>query len=393
MTEFRLNDSLEPRTWQKEALLMWSRDYVGVVRVVTGGGKTFFALFCIDEYLQRNNGSRVIIIVPTVALMDQWLIELLEQTSLQDEDISLHGGGHKDKKFGKICLMIINTARTLAMEARSGQNTMLVVDECHRAATDENSKSIDIAPNATLGLSATPEREYDSGFEEIISPILGEVIYNYDYIRAKNDGVISDFELNNVKISLSEKENSEYEELSRSIAKSTGIDDDKIPQSVMKRASLVACAGRRVPGVIAIVNMHLNDKIIIFHERINEMLKIHSNLRAQGINAVAYHSRQGPHIRRNNLAMFRKGISNVLVTCKALDEGLNVPDASVGIVAASTASERQRIQRLGRILRPSKDKDTSTIYTIYATEAEEKRLAIESIKLDGVSEVNWMWGE
>ena len=80
--------------------------------------------------------------------------------------------------------MIINTARKLAVEARSGQNTMLVVDECHRAATDENSsKAFDIAPNATLGLSATPEREYDSGFEEIISPILGEVIYNYDYIE------------------------------------------------------------------------------------------------------------------------------------------------------------------------------------------------------------------
>ena len=98
----------------------------------------------------------------------------------------------------------------------------------------------------------------------------------------------------------------------------------------MKRASLVACASRRVPGVIAIVNMHSNDKIIIFHERINEMLKIHSS-RAQGINALAYHSRQGPHIRRNNLAMFRQVLS-VLVTCKALDEGLNVPDASVGIV-------------------------------------------------------------
>ena len=103
--------------------------------------------------------------------------------------------------------MIINTARNLAKEARSGQKTMLIVDECHRAATNENSKAIDIAPNATLGLSATPEREYDSGFEDIISPIIGEVIYNYDYARAKADRVISDFELNNVRISLSDEDN------------------------------------------------------------------------------------------------------------------------------------------------------------------------------------------
>jgi len=393
MAVFRLQDSLEPRIWQKEALIRWSRDYVGVVRVVTGGGKTFFALFCIDEYLQKYSDSRIIIIVPTVALLDQWLIELLEQTSLTEDEISLHGGGHKSKSFGKICLMIINTARNLAKEARSGQNTMLIVDECHRAATNENSKAIDIAPNATLGLSATPEREYDSGFEEIISPIIGEVIYNYDYIRAKNDQVISDFELNNVKISLSEKENQDYEELTKSIAQNSGLDDSQIPPSVMKRASVIACASRRIPGTIAIVNLHLNEKIIIFHERIDEMLKIHSQLREQGINAVTYHSRQGPHIRRNNLSMFRKNISNVLVTCKALDEGLNVPDASVGIIAASTASSRQRIQRLGRILRPSKNKDSSSIYTIYATEAEEKRLALESIELEGVSNVYWMRGE
>ena len=169
--------------------------------------------------------------------MDQWLIELLEQTSLSEDEISLHGGGHKSKDFGKICLMIINTARNLSKDARSGQNTMLIVDECHRAATNENSKAIDIAPDATLGLSATPEREYDSGFDDIISPIIGEVIYNYDYVRAKNDRVISDFELNNVKISLSDEENEEYANLTKSIAKSSGLEESEIPPSVLKSDS------------------------------------------------------------------------------------------------------------------------------------------------------------
>ena len=242
-------------------------------------------------------------------------------------------------------------------------------------------------------MSATPEREYDLGFEEIIIPVLGNIIYDYDYNRAKADGVISDFELVNLKVNLSESEQQRYDELTKSIAVASRTEDDVIPKSVLKRSELVACAKKRIAGAVEIVNIHRNEKIIIFHERIKEMLEIHSQLRDQGINALAYHSKQGPHLRRNNLFMFREGISNVLVTCKALDEGLNVPDASVGIIAASTSSTRQRIQRLGRILRPSSEKELSRIYTIYTTDAEEQRLAKECVEMRDIAKVNWMRGE
>ena len=393
MSKFTLSPNLSPREWQSEALDEWKKQCNGVVRVVTGGGKTFFALFCIDYYLEKYPESRIIIIVPTVALMDQWHVELLEHSSLQEDEISLHGGGSKTQSYGKVCLMIINTARTHAQDASANTNTCLIVDECHRSATKSNYHAIDIAANATLGLSATPEREYDQGFEEIIIPVLGDIIYNYDYHRAKAEGVISDFELINLKVDMSEAEQEKYSQLTKSIAASSKLNDDAIPKNVLKRSELVACATKRITGAVEIVNMHKNEKIIIFHERIKEMLKIHSQLRNHGINALAYHSKQGPHLRRNNLFMFREGISNVLVTCKALDEGLNVPDASIGIIAASTSSTRQRIQRLGRILRPSGDKDMSTIYTIYTTDAEEKRLAIECVEMNDITEVSWMRGE
>tara|TARA_Y100001960_G_scaffold314707_1_gene379298 strand:- start:800 stop:1930 length:1131 start_codon:yes stop_codon:yes gene_type:complete len=370
----------------------WRGSHTGVVKVVTGGGKTIFALFCIEEYLTKYPNTRVIITVPTVALMDQWFVEIIGLTSLSEDEISLHGGGHRSQDYGKICLMVMNTARTLSLEARRGQRTLLIVDECHRSASKENRKAIDIAANATLGLSATPEREYDDLFEEIISPILGDVIFTYDYQRAHEDGVISDFVLFNVKIGLSPEEEEEYASLTKAIASSSGLLESKIPPSVLRRSSVVACAARRVPGTVSIVQMHRNEKIIIFHERIDEMLKIHKSLRESGINALAYHSKQGPHIRRNNLLMFRKGVSNVLVTCKALDEGLNVPEASIGIISASTSSTRQRVQRLGRILRPSPEKEFSSIYTIYATEKEEVRLAEECVRMQGVSQVNWMQG-
>jgi len=79
------------------------------------------------------------------------------------------------------------------------------------------------------------------------------------------------------------------------------------------------------------------------------------------------------------------------VTCRALDEGLNVKDAEIGIIVASTKSTRQRIQRMGRVLRSSEGKDRSTVVTIYS-EAEEDMLIKEARELEDSVEVKWFGG-
>ena len=85
--------------------------------------------------------------------------------------------------------------------------------------------------------------------------------------------------------------------------------------------------------------------------------------------------------------MFKKGIYRVLVTCTALDEGLNVPDINVAVIVSQTMSSRQRIQRLGRALR--KGKDLAEIYTIYITEDEKDFLIREFSNLREISNFNW----
>jgi superfamily II DNA or RNA helicase len=102
-----------------------------------------------------------------------------------------------------------------------------------------------------------------------------------------------------------------------------------------------------------------------------------------------YHSRIGHVVRRENLRLFRRGVFDVLVCCRALDEGMNVPEASVAIVASSTASTRQRIQRLGRVLRPAPGKTSATIYTLYATSQERERLIREERSVTEYATVRW----
>jgi superfamily II DNA or RNA helicase len=108
--------------------------------------------------------------------------------------------------------------------------------------------------------------------------------------------------------------------------------------------------------------------------------------------ATVYHSKIGPTLRRDNLRLYRQGVFDVLVTCRALDEGMNAPETTVAVIASSTSSERQRIQRLGRVLRPAPGKSHATIFTIYATDVEDRRLKEEEKKLEGVAGVRWCRG-
>jgi superfamily II DNA or RNA helicase len=89
------------------------------------------------------------------------------------------------------------------------------------------------------------------------------------------------------------------------------------------------------------------------------------------------------------LGQYRRGQIDALVTCRALDEGFNVPETEVGIIAASTATQRQRIQRLGRVVRPAKGKTGALIYTLVATGPEIQRLKEEEERLEGVATVTW----
>ena len=124
-------------------------------------------------------------------------------------------------------------------------------------------------------------------------------------------------------------------------------------------------------------------------ESIDSAVAIHSLLKQQNHSVALYHSRLSPSVRRENLKMFRLGLIDILVTCRALDEGANIPETCLAIVAAATASQRQRIQRLGRVLRPSKGKEKAIIYTLFATEVERRRLLEEQSLLEEFVSVKW----
>lgn len=388
----------ELRGWQEIAIDVWREANQGTVSVVTGGGKTVFAEACVTKFFGDHANGLAVIIVPTTALLDQWFLSLQDELGVDPSEIGLLGGGEKPKDDAKIIVAVINSARRVQGKwAEPDRPKMLIVDECHRAGSPENAKALVGDFKATLGLSATPVREYDDGFSSFVEPALGPVIYEYTYVEAHRDGVITPFELHNVKVALLADEQDKYDRLNKRVKMAFARgqlpdEDESLRRLLQQRAAVSATATMRVPVAIRLIEKHRGERSIIFHERTDAADHIFRLLNERGHSATIYHAKLAPALRRENLRLFRRGVFDVLVCCRALDEGMNVPETSVAVVASSTASQRQRIQRLGRILRPAKGKAAATVYTIYATKEEEDRLITEAQALRDVAGTSWHRG-
>ncbi len=114
-------------------------------------------------------------------------------------------------------------------------------------------------------------------------------------------------------------------------------------------------------------------KNLIFGERIGQANDLFRQLSAQYPERVGrYHSQMGPQANRNTLERFRSGELRILIACKSMDEGIDVPDASVGIILSGTSAQRQRIQRLGRIIRRQEGKKRALLYYLHLDGTSEE---------------------
>ena len=387
----------ELRAWQSEAFARWEQAHRGVVSVVTGGGKTLFALHCFRTLSEREPALRLAVIVPTQALLDQWAVVLNCDLGLHVDDIGTFSGEGQPRTPRRANVLVINTAREAMAQLTRDGPWMLVVDECHRAGSPMNSRALSGEYYAVLGLSATPQRQYDDGFATYIEPALGPVIYEYDYASARRDGVIVPFDIINVEFPMMAAEKKAYDRLTAALRRLARGPDGAIADAegtraehiLRKRARISIGARLRVPTAIAAMR-DMRGKAIVFHERIAAAEEIALILNKTDRRPVVYHSQVPGPTRRDRLRTFRVGAADTLVTCRSLDEGLNVPDATLAVVVAATSSRRQRIQRLGRVLRTTTPEKRATVMTLFGTDAERKQLELEESRLADVASVRWL---
>lgn len=381
------------REWQAKAFPLWWAKKRGIVKVVTGGGKTVFAIHCLTKYLEENKDHSIFIVVPSIALLDQWYEGL--QKDFNEKDIALNGGGEHLEKLSRINISTIDSVKNI-IEQFNASKTLLIVDECHKIGTEKRGEVLTNNWHATLGLSATPERDYDDNFYIIIRKILGDIIFDYDYIDAREDEVIVNFKLLYAYAAMTPDEEEKYKKFTKSIQRRAAtiggndMNDYPLKMLIFNRARMVKNSKNRIPFGIELLQKHKRDSWIVFTENKKQAKEFNKIINTKGYKSAIYNTDLDNAEREENLNNFKNGNLNVLVSCTALDEGFDMPEADGAMILSASSSKRQRIQRMGRVLRITANKQNALIVTVYSSKTEFDKLREESnrYKLEGVP-VKW----
>ena len=381
------------REWQAKAFPLWWAKKRGIVKVVTGGGKTVFAIHCLTKYLEENKDHSIFIVVPSIALLDQWYEGL--QKDFNEKDIALNGGGEHLEHLSRINISTIDSVKNI-IEQFDASKTLLIVDECHKIGTEKRGEVLTNNWHATLGLSATPERDYDDNFYIIIRKILGDIIFDYDYIDAREDEVIVNFKLLYAYAAMTPDEEEKYKKFTKSIQRRAAtiggndMNDYPLKMLIFNRARMVKNSKNRIPFGIELLQKHKRDSWIVFTENKKQAKEFNKIINTKGYKSAIYNTDLDNAEREENLNNFKNGNLNVLVSCTALDEGFDMPEADGAMILSASSSKRQRIQRMGRVLRITANKQNALIVTVYSSKTEFDKLREESnrYKLEGVP-IKW----
>ena len=381
------------REWQETAFPLWWNRKRGIVKVVTGGGKTVFAIHCLKQYLKENPNNSILIVVPSIALLDQWYEGLMQ--SYDANQLSLNGGGEHLEELSMITISTIDSVKNIIDKFDASQ-TLLIVDECHKIGTEKRGETLTNNWHATLGLSATPERDYDDNFYIIIKKILGDIIFDYDYIDAREDEVIVNFKLLYAYAAMTPEEEDEYKKFTKSIQRraatigGNNMNDYPLKMMIFNRARMVKNSKNRIPFGIELLQKYKRDSWIVFTENKKQAKEFNAIINTKGYQSAIYNTDLDASEREENLNNFKSGNLNVLVSCTALDEGFDMPEADGAMILSASSSKRQRIQRMGRVLRITANKQNALIVTVYSSKTEYEKLREESnrYQLEGVP-IKW----
>lgn len=380
------------RDYQLEALNAWlSNSGRGIVALPTGSGKTHIGIAAISKI-----NEATLIITYTKEQLLQWEKFIKTFTDIPPSHIGFYYS--REKRILPVTLATYQTAFKY-IEKLAPHFNLLIIDEVHHLPA-EKFKHIAVTSPAKyrLGLSATPYRE--DGKHRDLFPLMGGVVYYKTTQELAEKGFLAKFRIETVKVDLKSDEKKEYLRLRKQFRELAGNLDFKTLVELAKRGDeratraleihneilkILSMSKSKLEKVKEIVERELNEgkKIIVFAHYVALAEKIADELRAYLLTGEIEETR-----RRSILDQFRKDESGVLVVTTVGDEGLDIPDASVGILVAGTGSRRQFIQRLGRLLRPKPGKE-AVLYEIVIKGSSEEFQAKKrkTVSLDDLASV------
>jgi superfamily II DNA or RNA helicase len=381
------------RDYQEEAIESWFKNQGrGIFKMATGTGKTITALALVSRFFEKfkakNQPLLLIVVCPYKHLVDQWSENLeafgvtplkcyVSYTKWFDQAksliLQLNFGGPRFEAFvvtpdtfgGEHFQKVLEDYR---------KEAIIIGDEVHNFGSAQINRKLPEAIQFRLGLSATPER-FREDETQAIYDYFGDPVFELDLKTAIEMGALSRYKYFPIPTFLDSEEMEKYVELAKQIGRIYAInggglddvDEGRLGQLLGERAMVLGhCAGK-IPAFKREMMLRSDSMYQLVYcaqgrppLREDEDTQIGEVQRYLGIERnekVRMYVHETPNVERADLlSRFSSGVDlKYLLSMRCLDEGVDIPDARVAYILASSRNPRQSVQRRGRILRKPPD--------------------------------------
>ncbi|WP_207462162.1 DEAD/DEAH box helicase family protein [Azospirillum sp. SYSU D00513] len=355
---------------QRDAVAEFFAKRRGILEMATGTGKTRTALSILSRLIRSSAIRTAIIAADGNDLLDQWGGDLAAVVSESYPRFRLlrHYGPHHDRD--EYLLDPENTVLLCSRQALQGvlkrldqsakAHALMVHDEVHRFGSASHVRELDGLADAIpwrLGLSATPDREYDQAGNSFIERNVGEIIFRYPLERAIADGVLCGFDYIALEWDPSDEDRRTVQALMRRRAARAGAGEPMSEEEFRREVARVyKISVEKVPIFAAFVdgNPDALDRCIVFLAE-----KAYGDYVREHIHAVT--PRFHTYFDVDNAAVlkeFATGIIDCLITCHRVSEGIDIRSVKTVVLLSADRARLETIQRIGRCLRTDpKDPD------------------------------------
>ena len=376
----RLNirEPVSLRPYQESALHAWQLgERRGIVALPTGSGKTRLALAAIAA-----SNLPALVLVPTRVLLAQWCQEI-------ENCLGVRPGCFGDGEFRHGLVTVATFESAYRHMSRIGNEfDLLIIDEVHHFGSGVREEVLVMsAASLRLGLTATPPK--DIAAITRLRELLGPVVYELAIADLTGE-YLAEYELTTLTLPLNENERAVYElDMARFrpvcrqffrlnpmatwadfIRFANQTDDGRRALESWRRArSLLSYIDAKRATLAHILRRFTNARILVFTADNETSYAIAREFLIMPITCDIKRRERAKALER-----FRTGELRALVSARVLNEGLDVPDADVAVIVGGGTSEREQVQRIGRLLRPSPGK-RAQVFELVAADTTEVRHA------------------
>lgn len=391
-----------PFAHQGAAISAWeSAARRGILAMATGSGKTVTALAAASTLASElPQGLLVVIAAPQLPLLAMWEDEVrgfgvwpislahgTARTKFKKVEAAIRrldlGVSQIEALIATHDMLVDKRFQDVVTQARVPR--LLIGDEVHRLGRPEFLERPPDCFEYRLGLSATPERQYDPEGTEALEQYFGPQVFEFGLDQAIGVCLVPfDYFVHLVELETSEL--GEWRQITEKIRKLLKFADrqdsdvqERLQLLLIRRRRILELARQKVPAFDAELGAvgHSISRTLAYatDKDPNQLVRMHRVIQSRGL---TYHQVTAAETATGRLAQkiieeFRRGQLQMLTAKRVLDEGINVPAIRSAYVLASTTVRRQWVQRLGRVLRldPATGKDHAEYHDFVALPAPD----------------------